>query len=186
MVGLIEKLSGITTSFFKNENDLIYVLGEDKEEMGGSEYVKLEFNKVAGDSPTIDLNIEKKLHDTLLKLIDDGLINSAHDISEGGIISAIAECCIINESNLIGADVKVPVNSREDFSLFSESQSRIIISISPDKKSEVEKLLRDANQHFTLLGKTGGKYFKVNGKINLELTKIADLYYNSISAIMNV
>ncbi|QQS35045.1 MAG: phosphoribosylformylglycinamidine synthase subunit PurL [Ignavibacteriales bacterium] len=186
MVGLIEKLSHITTSYFKNENDLIYVLGEDKEEMGGSEYIKLMFNKVAGDSPAIDLTIEKKLQDTLLKLINEGLINSAHDISEGGIISAIAESCIINETNMIGADVNIPVKSREDFSLFSESQSRIVISISTKNQSAVEKILGDAGQVFKLIGKTGGRSLNVNNKIGIELNRLADLYYHSISEIMNV
>src|SRR5690606_12207501 len=81
MVGLIENLEHITTSYFKNENDLIFILGEDKEELGGSEFLKIIHKKVAGNSPQIDLNTEKKLHDTILKLIESKLINSAHDIS---------------------------------------------------------------------------------------------------------
>lgn len=186
MVGLIEKLSHITTSYFKNENDLIFVLGEDKEEMGGSEYIKLMFNKVAGDSPSIDLNTEKKLQETLLKLINEGLINSAHDISEGGIISTLAECCIINESQMIGADVNIPIKSREDFSLFSESQSRIVISVTPGNKTMLEKVLSECGQSFRQIGKTGGKNFSVNNKINFDLNKLADLYYHSISNVMNV
>ena len=90
MVGLVEDLKHITTSFFKDEGDVIYLLGEDKEELGGSEYAKVIHKKVAGDSPQINLDEEKRLQDTLLNLIRKGLIKSAHDVSEGGIVSAIS------------------------------------------------------------------------------------------------
>ncbi|MBK7498529.1 MAG: phosphoribosylformylglycinamidine synthase subunit PurL [Ignavibacteriales bacterium] len=142
MVGLVEDLKHITTSFFKDEGDVIYLLGEDKEELGGSEYAKVIHNKVAGESPTINLDEEKKLQDTLLNLIRKGLIKSAHDISEGGIVSALAECCIINQEKQIGCEVEIATKSRKDFSLFSESQSRIIISISKDKILELESELK--------------------------------------------
>ncbi len=186
MVGLIEGLDKITTSYFKNEDDLIYLLGEDFEEMGGSEYLKIIHNKVAGDSPIINLDVEKKLHDSLLGLIEKKLINSAHDISEGGIICALAECCIINDENPIGAEVNIPVRSREDFSLFSESQSRVIVSIDSKNKKEFEDYLKEQKQKFEFLGKTGGKSLSVNKKINISLDKLIDLYYKAIPRIMNV
>lgn len=185
MVGLIENLGNITTSYFKDEDDLIYVLGEDFEELGGSEYLKIIHGKVAGNSPKMDLPSEKKLHETLLKLIGQKLIKSAHDISEGGAVSALAECCIINRERLIGAEINIPVRSREDFSLFSESQSRIIISIDKGNKNTVENILNETKQYFRLVGKTGGKSLKINSKLHLELTHLEDLYYNTISRIMN-
>ncbi|MCL5029802.1 MAG: phosphoribosylformylglycinamidine synthase subunit PurL [Bacteroidetes bacterium] len=185
MVGLVEKLENVTTSFFKEEDDLIFVLGEDFEELGGSEYLKIIHGKVAGDSPRINLDTEKKLQDTVLTLINKKLIKSAHDISEGGIIAALAECCIMNDENLIGASVNIPVKTREDFSLFSESQSRIIISVSKDKRSEVEKLLGEYNQVFYFLGTTGGKKLIVNNKFDFNLETLSDIFYNSISRIMN-
>ena len=185
MVGLIENLDNITTSYFKDEDDLIYILGEDFEELGGSEYLKIIHGKVAGNSPKIDLQSEKKLHETLLKLIGNKLIKSAHDISEGGVVSALAECCIINREKLIGADINIPIKSREDFSLFSESQSRIIISIDKGYKNSVEKILNETKQYFRFIGKTGGKKLIINSKLNFDLTHLEDLYYNTISRIMN-
>ncbi len=185
MVGLIEGLDKITTSYFKNEEDLIYVLGEDSEEMGGSEFFKVVHNKVAGDCPQLDLNIEKKLQNSLLGLIEKKLILSAHDISEGGIICALAECCIINDENPVGAEVTIPVKSREDYSFFSESQSRIIISIKKVNKNNFEDYLKKQNQTFKFLGITGGNNLKINGKINFTLEKLIDLYYNTIPRIMN-
>ncbi len=185
MVGLIEKLENITTSFFKNADDLIYCLGEDFEEIGGSEYLKVVHNKVTGNSPKINLEVEKNLQDTLLELIGNKLINSAHDVSEGGIAAAVAESCIIDKENMIGADVNIPVKGREEFALFSESQSRIIVSVSKENKVSFEKLLSKRSQPYTLIGTTGGNILKLNDKVEVTLENLADLYYNTISRIMN-
>jgi len=185
MVGLVEQLANVTTSFFNSHNDLIYVLGEDYEELGGSEYLKIIHNKVAGDCPRIDLQLELNLYEAILALIKNKLIESAHDVSEGGIICALAECCIMNEENLVGAEVNIPIRTREDFSLFSESQSRIIVSVKKSNQEEFESILKIKNQHFALLGKTTTENFKVNGKINLHLKKLSEIYYLTISRIMN-
>lgn len=185
MVGLIEDLKFITTSFFKNENDLIYVLGEDKEELGGSEYLKVIHNIVAGDSPSLDLQREISLQNFLQKAIRESLIVSAHDISEGGIICALAECCIMNDEKIFGAEVNIKIKSREDFAFFSESQSRVVISINPNAQPEFEKLAMSLNQKFELIGKVNSTSLKINHyEFNLE--ELVDLYYNSLPKKMSV
>lgn len=185
MVGLVEDLKHITTSYFKDEGDVIYLLGEDKEELGGSEYAKVIHNKVAGESPTINLDEEKKLQDTLLNLIRKGLIKSAHDISEGGIVSALAECCIINQEKQIGCKVEVPIKSRKDFSLFSESQSRIIISVSNEKHLELDLELKLYGVKFTKLGLVTGSSMNLKNLFEVSASKLSDIYYNTISGIMS-
>jgi len=185
MVGKVEKLANVTTSFFKSHGDLIYVLGEDFEELGGSEYLKIIHGKVTGDCPHIDLQVELNLQETILAFINNRLIESAHDVSEGGIICALAECCIMNEENLIGAEVDILLKTREDFSLFSESQSRVIVSVKEKNQKEFESILNKKNQHHTLLGKTISKNFNVNGKINLDLKELSEIYYKTIPRIMN-
>lgn len=185
MVGLVEKLSNITTSFFKSTGDFIYVLGEDYEEIGGSEYLKVIHNKVAGECPRINLHVEKKLHESLQQLIKNNLIRSAHDVSEGGVICALAECCVINEENLIGAEVNFPIKTRKDFSLFSESQSRVIISVRKEDQNKLEELLAKNSQHFLFIGQTTEKKFKVNDEIVLELNELSEIYYSTIPRIMN-
>jgi phosphoribosylformylglycinamidine synthase len=183
MVGLVEDLSHITTSFFKDEGDLIYVIGKDFEEIGGSEYLKVTHNQVAGDSPKLELANEKKLHDAVLSLIRKRLIKSAHDVSEGGIACALAECCIINEEKLIGASVQIPIKTRADFSFFSESQSRIIVSVNPNLKNEFENEIKNSAQPYFLIGTTESSEFNINGKIVLDLEKLSVLYYNTIPQI---
>ena len=185
MVGLVEDLKHITTSYFKDEGDIVYLLGEDKEELGGSEYAKVIHNKVAGESPTIDLDEEKKLQETLLNLIKKGLIKSAHDISEGGIVSALAECCIINQEKQIGCEVEIPVKTRKDFSLFSESQSRIIISVSKEKNLELESELKLTGVKFTKLGVVTGSSLKIKDLFGVSVRELSDIYYNTIPGIMS-
>lgn len=185
MVGLVEDLNHITTSYFKNEGDAIYLLGEDKEELGGSEYAKVVHNIVAGESPKINLDEEKKLQDALLNLIRKGFIKSAHDVSEGGIVAALAECCIINQEKQIGCDVEIPIRTRKDFSLFSESQSRIIVSVLKDKYLELESELKSSDVKFKKLGNVTGSKLNLKNLFEISVKEISDIYYNTIPGIMS-
>lgn len=186
MVGLIENPSHITESYFRNSGDSVYLLGTDKEELGGSEYLKVIHGLVEGNSPGIDLLLEKQLQDTLLNLIREGLIQSAHDITEGGILCALAECCIIRNNSMTGAKVNIPVGTREDFSFFSESQTRVIVSVSQEKKKDFEKFMSASGFPFILLGITGGDSLDINDRYSFQLEELADIYFNTISGIMNV
>lgn len=185
MVGLVEELKHITTSYFKDEGDVIYLLGEDKEEIGGSEYLKIIHNIVAGDCPQINLDEEKKLQETLLSLIRKGLIKSAHDISEGGIVSALAECCIINQEKQIGCEVEIPIKTRKDFSLFSESQSRVIISTSESNSNKLELELKKSEISFHKLGVVRGDSLKIKDLFEIELNILSEIYFNTIPKIMS-
>ncbi len=185
MIGLINDVDKIMTSYFKNVGDIIYVLGEDFEEIGGSEFLSVVHGIVKGNCPNINLEIEKNLHKTVLELIDKKLINSAHDVSDGGIISALAECCIINNPKLIGADAKITIKNREDFTLFSESQSRIIVSVNPNFENQFLEIVKKSNLHFDSLGITTERDFSVNSNINISLEKLVDLYFESIPRLMN-
>lgn len=185
MIGLVEDLNFITTSFFKDADDLIYLLGEDFEEIGGSEYLKIIYGTVAGNCPKLNLKTEIKLHETLLELIEHKFIKSAHDVSEGGIACALAECCIINQDDLIGAEVNIRIKSRIDFSLFSESQSRVIISVDKKNQKSLEDLLKEKSQPHTLIGVTGGNSMNINNIVRVSLERLSDIYYNTIPRIMN-
>ncbi len=180
MVGLVEDLDHVTTAQFKNQGDLIYVIGEDKLEIGGSEYLSVVHNLVEGDAPDIDLDKEKKLQDAVLGLIQNKLINSAHDISDGGLAVALAECTIIDEENPVGAKVKLNIEGRADLPLFSESQSRVIVSVSPEKKADFENYLNQSNIALEQIGTTGGEELKINDLICLTTSELKTLYYNSI------
>ncbi|MEW5842565.1 MAG: phosphoribosylformylglycinamidine synthase subunit PurL [Bacteroidota bacterium] len=180
MVGLIEKIDNITTAEFKRDGDLVYLLGEDYEEVGGSEFLKVVHDMVTGEIPKIDLQTEKDLQHLVLTLIDNGLVRSVHDVSDGGIICALAECCIIKDEKPIGAKVKIPIKTREDFSFFSESQSRVIVSVDPEMKEKFEETASKSFTPFTLMGETGGKDLCINDQYDFSLNHLIDLYYTSI------
>jgi len=184
MVGLIEDLKSITTSYFKDEGDLIYLLGEDHEEIGGSEYLKIIHNLVKGDSPQINLETEKKLQDVLANLIGIRFIKSAHDISEGGIICALAECCIMNKTNQTGATVNIPIKTREDFTYFSESQSRVIVTISPENHVLFEESVKSYRIPYILLGRVSESTLRINDRIEYPISKLSDLYHNTLGRLM--
>ncbi len=186
MVGLIDDIKNITTAEFKGEGDIIYLLGEDYEEIGGSEYLKVIHSMVTGEAPKLDLQREKDLHSTILHLIESGVVSSAHDISEGGIIAALAECCIINKEKPIGAKTKIHVANRDDFSLFSESQSRVIVSVTKENREKFESLISQGFTPYTCIGETGGKDLVINDQYTFSVDHLIDLYYNSISNRMHV
>ncbi|KPL60691.1 phosphoribosylformylglycinamidine synthase subunit PurL [Rossellomorea vietnamensis] len=141
MVGLIEDVDHITTQSFKEAGDTIYVIGETREEFGGSELQKLTEGKIFGQAPTIDLKTELRRQMQLLEAIQKGLVASAHDISEGGFAVALAESTFGTSG--LGANVQLSgENNVAD--LFSETQSRFIVSVKPENKEGFEKLVPDA------------------------------------------
>ena len=187
MLGLIEDVKHVTTSYFKNEGDLIAVIGRNPiafDGLGGSEYFKVIHRKIAGDAPEIEPEYEKRLQSVLLKMIKNGLIKSAHDISEGGIAVALAECCVMNRKNPIGCEVNLSVNGRKDFELFNESQSRIIISLDKRNEEKCKDFCKEENINFIFLGITGGTSLHIDKLLNTELEKINNAYFNSIRRIM--
>jgi len=184
MLGLIDDVKFITTSFFKDEGDLIYLLGETKNEIGGSEFLKQIFKKVEGDIPSINLKAERQLIDTLLQAIKSGFIKSAHDVSDGGLAVALAECCVMNRKKKIGAKINLDFPFRKDFYLFSESQSRIIVSIDEKFKQTFERFLEQNEIYYQLIGKVGGDKLIINNVLNLKLSQIEDAYFNSFERLM--
>ena len=136
MVGLIKDIDHITTQDFKNAGDLVYLLGETKDEFGGSELQKLTSGKIFGKAPELDLEVEGKNQKAVLKAIQEGLVASAHDLAEGGLAVALAESAIGSE----GLGVKVNTTGHAVSALFSESQSRFILTVKKEHQSEFEKV----------------------------------------------
>lgn len=142
MVGLIEDLSHITTQDVKQAGDIVYLIGETKIEFGGSELQKLIHGKIFGKAPSIDLEVEAARQKALLSAIKEGLVQSAHDVAEGGVAVALAEKTF--KSNNLGIHVKLegtPVTA-----LFSESQSRFIVTVKEENASRFEELVKDAKR----------------------------------------
>lgn len=139
MVGLIEDTAHITTQHVKAAGDLIYVIGETKPEYAGSELQKMTEGKIYGKAPEIDLDVEKARQTSLLNAIKQGLVQSAHDVSEGGLGVAIAESVMTTDG--LGANITA---FNEAALLFSESQSRFVVSVKEENKAAFEAGAADA------------------------------------------
>ncbi|WP_264741218.1 phosphoribosylformylglycinamidine synthase subunit PurL [Cytobacillus firmus] len=137
MVGLVDDIDHVTTQSFKAAGDLIYLVGETKDEFGGSELQKMTYGKIFGKAPELDLEKEEKAQEQILKAIRSGLVASAHDVAEGGLAVAAAESLIGSKG--LGADIKVKGNATS--ALFSESQSRFLLSVKKENQEAFESLV---------------------------------------------
>ncbi|MBB6455147.1 phosphoribosylformylglycinamidine synthase [Salirhabdus euzebyi] len=166
MVGLVHDVEHITTQSFKDVGDLIYVIGETKPEFGGSELQQIVDGDYSGKAPTIDLQVEAKRQKQLLEAIQANAVASAHDLSEGGFAVALAECLMGTSS--LGAYVQV--TGEEVSALFSETQSRFVVSVSPNKKEAFEQKVKEAicighvtnNGLITIINENGNPLVEMN------------------------
>lgn len=181
MVGLVQNLKDATTQEFKQAGDLIYLLGETAGEFGGSELQKLVHGEIFGKAPAIDLAKEKDYQDQVLTAIRAGVVASAHDVAEGGIGVALAESVI--GANGLGAEVSL--DGEAVTALFSESQSRFILSVKAEQQEEFESLT-DA----VLIGRvidTPVLKVAVAGEpvIQLEVEEMKDAWKGAIPCLLN-
>ncbi|MDA5109934.1 phosphoribosylformylglycinamidine synthase subunit PurL [Brevibacillus thermoruber] len=159
MVGLIADVDHITTQDFQAEGDAIILLGETYAELGGSEYQKWATGSISGRPPQLDLAKEAAVQKLVLDAIRQGLVKSAHDLSEGGLGVALAESCF---GSGIGAAVSLQSDLRSDVLLFSESQSRILLSVAQEQTDAVLALAKERGVPAQVIGTTGGERLVVN------------------------
>ena len=200
MVGLIEKEEHITTQWFKNAGDEIILVGKVGDELGGSRFLKVCHGKRIGPPPHVDLGREIEIQNAVRDLIRAGLVRSAHDCSEGGLAVALAESCF-NPTGLCGVDVDlggaeaaVPAASSEYLAgdtpaatLFNESQSRIVISVTPENLEKTMSILQKGNVPHQRLGTVTGDELRIRANIENFRWPITDLYddwWNSIRRLV--
>ncbi|HBY57531.1 MAG TPA: phosphoribosylformylglycinamidine synthase subunit PurL [Candidatus Atribacteria bacterium] len=170
MAGIIEDCNQLCPMSFKNDSDLIVLIGENKEEIGGSEYLKVFHNMEKGLPPQIDLNLEKSVQDACRESIQAGIISSAHDCSDGGLAIALAECCITGEK---GAKVEINnTNIRNDALLFGETQSRIVVSLPERNLDSLKEIANKFEAPIQILGKVEGNSLKINNLIDIEVVQL--------------
>jgi phosphoribosylformylglycinamidine synthase II len=205
MVGLIDDEKHITTQWFKNEGDIILLVGtvaagadRGREEvrhtkkaevnalgytLGGSRYLKVCHGLKIGPPPHVDLAHEIKVQNAVRDLIREGLVQSAHDCSEGGLAVALAECCF-NPERLFGAEIALNAgDTPATTALFNESQSRIVMSVRPENLDNALAMLRERDIPFQQLGKVGGDELQIRideETFRWRVAKIYDEWWNAI------
>jgi phosphoribosylformylglycinamidine (FGAM) synthase-like enzyme len=175
-IGIMDDVSQAISMDAKQADDLIYILGDTKDEMGGSHYYDI-YGFQGNILPKVDAHAGKKLMNALTNAISRGLVKACHDCSEGGIGVAAAEMAFAGGLGMTINLSRVPSSdnlNRNDKLLFSESNSRFILEVPLDRQQEFEKLLKE--NHFGLIGKTTSdpsfRVIGLNGKNIVE----ADIY----------
>ncbi|MEE8466182.1 MAG: AIR synthase related protein, partial [Dehalococcoidia bacterium] len=190
-LGLLEDAGKATRSAFAGEGMLVALLGADMRDgetgeveasdLAGSEYLQCIHGRVEG-SPKIDIGLEKRVQQVCRQAIEDGLIASAHDCSEGGLAVTLAECSIQGGQSGIGFTGGFPVPDRWDAALFGERQSRIVVSLPEGQWDAISSLASGLGVPVARLGYTGGNRFRLNGNVDLPVSQISGIWNSGLEA----
>ena len=182
MLGIVEDKKNITSLAFENSSDLIYLIGESKNDISSSEYL-FSYHKIKESSvPEFDLDREFELQEDLYSLIKRDLIISAHDLSDGGLFISLLESAMVNKK---GFKIKCSNSLRKDAFLFGESPTRVIVSVKPSLKNEFETYMNLQTTNYLLLGEVIDNNILIDD-INFGLTSdFSEIYNNSLSKKLN-
>jgi phosphoribosylformylglycinamidine synthase len=169
MLGVLDDASKQVDIAFKRDGDAIVLLGETLPELGGSEYAWVLHRHLGGTPPALDLAKERALHGLLVRLASEGVINAAHDVSEGGLGVALAEMAIAGG---IGATIDLPQDGlAPHVALFSESPSRAVVTCAPSAAERIPGGVR--------IGRVGGDVVEISGHLRAELAELGARYETS-------
>ncbi|MBW8172189.1 phosphoribosylformylglycinamidine synthase subunit PurL [Ornithinimicrobium sp. Arc0846-15] len=187
VLGVLDDVAKRNRSGWAHAQDAIYLLGETRDELDGSAWAEVAHSHLGGLPPTVDLAAEQTLASAILAATDQGLITSAHDLSDGGLAAGLAESVLRHG---VGASVDLsPVASRDGVDAFvallSESTARAIASISASDAEAFEAVLSDKGQAFARIGTTGGDHLKVEGQFTLAIEDLRSAHTGVIESAMS-
>ena len=171
MVGVFEDVGHCATPGIKRGGDEILLVGDFRPVLGGSEYLEIVHRRIAGTPPRTDLAAEKPVYDAVRRAISAGIVDTAHDLSGGGLAVALAEMALPGD---IGAEVRLLPEGRQDVILFGEVGGCILLAAPEEKLGELALLLRGV--HYARIGHTGGKRLKLSALVDLELDELRKAY----------
>jgi phosphoribosylformylglycinamidine synthase len=185
MVGLLEDVGKRVGLSFRREGDRIALLGQTRDELGGSEFLRTIRSRDEGPCPEVDLAAERRLIDLLAILAEQGVLSSAHDVSDGGLAVALAECAM---KGSLGAEIALEEGPRVSSLLFGESTGRAIVTFTPESAAAVEGAAKKAGVPFRKIGRVGGARLKiaVAGKsvVDEGVADLASLWKSAFSRAM--
>ena len=186
MVGLLNNIELRMTHVFQKAGDVIILLGESlnsphDESLGGSEYLAFIHHSEEGPLPKLDLELEKKVQETLLTLISQKLICSAHDCSEGGLALALLESAFPKN---LGVKIQYPKNIRKDILLFGEPPSRVVVSCAPKDLSSLKNSIQDRHVPFEVIGEVIEDYFIWNEDIHVNIKSLKTKWEQGFESLL--
>ncbi|MGH9317176.1 MAG: phosphoribosylformylglycinamidine synthase subunit PurL [Thermoanaerobaculia bacterium] len=158
MVGLLEDVEKRVRVPFRGEGDVVALLGETRDELGGSEFLRTIRGRDEGPCPEVGLASERRLVDLLVALAAHRKLSSAHDVSDGGLAVALAECAM---SGGLGAEIRLDSDLRPSSLLFGESTGRVIVSFRPEQESGIRASAEQSRLPLTVLGHVGGDRLRI-------------------------
>jgi len=186
LVGLLEDADRRVPSFFQHDGDLIFLVGDTWNELGGSQYLLTICGLRAGLPPLCDLDHELALQNFLVEGAGRGIFRSAHDLSEGGLAVALAECLLGVRSHPKGCEVDLAFGQslRRDALLFGETQGRVILSIDPEQEPALRALAERHRLPIYELGKVGGQALVIRDHFAVSSREIESTYRQAIARRM--
>ena len=190
MVGIIEDLARVTRHGFRQEGDIIVLLGSNTEELGASEYLYALHGIVGGHPPSVDLAAERALQQAVLAMIGEGLLRSAHDCSEGGLVCALAESALYEGEEPLGIHVRLADTLPSSALFFGEAQGRVVISCDP---RDIDQVRRHAGNHgvpcsnIGAVGGVGGRFVveSASARIEADIGEMAGVYFGALPERMD-
>ena len=185
MIGLIEDIEKTITLDFKEEGDIIILLGKIENNLGASEYIAELHGLERGKVSNINFALERRLHRFILHANEKGLLQSAHDVAEGGMAVALAECSM---QKGFGIETELDSKFRKDVVLFGETQSRFIITVKSENLNTVKEIMVENRIPYTVLGTVKGENFRIdiNGEeaINLPIKGMSETWKKAFRLLM--
>ncbi|MEI8136010.1 MAG: phosphoribosylformylglycinamidine synthase subunit PurL [Bacteroidota bacterium] len=182
MIGILEDKSLQTTLDFKNEGDSIYLIGESKNDISSSEYLYSFYKVKNSPAPYFNLDTEYNIQEAVKAVIKYKLVNSVHDISDGGLFMTLLESAMVNN---LGFDITTDTAIRKDAFLFGEAQSRVVVSVSEANKLKFETELKKEKVHFNNLGTVKGKAVVIDSVNFGTVSEYKHSFDTSIESVMN-
>jgi len=182
MVGVIEDYGKRLQAGLRGEGDFVLLIGSSHNDLGGSEYLKVEHGHVAGRPPSLDLSREKAVQRLILSAAQSGYLHSAHDCAEGGMLVALAECCLLGNVGVRCPAIRPEPPLRLDAAFFGESPSRFIVSVPSRAMPEMQSLARRHNVELSLLGLAGGDNLEFEGQLKIRLADLRAAWEPMVSA----
>jgi phosphoribosylformylglycinamidine synthase len=177
MIGILDNVDNAMGIAFNEPEDIIYMIGESKNDIGSSQYLIHLRNTPYSPAPHLDLEKEAKLHKSVSGLIKNKVILSAHDVSDGGLIVSLIESAMINK---LGFSIDTDPDFRKDAFLFGETQSRIIVSVSKDNALNLEDILNSQQQAYRKLGNVTKGSVSIDNENWGEISGLKTIYESSI------
>jgi len=181
MVGVIDDYAKRVGAGFRADGDFVLLIGSSHNDLGGSEYLKVEHGYVAGRPPSLDLGREQAVNRVVLAAAQSGYLHSAHDCAEGGMLVALAECSLLGDIGVRCPAIRPESPLRLDAAFFGESPSRYVVSVPSRAMPEMQSLARRHHVELSLLGLTGGDTLEFEGQLKLSLGELRQAWEAMLS-----